>query len=1240
MLEKIRTLPKRPWFGDALFVLFLLLLVSLLAFVNYTPGTWLSGWDNLHPELYFWVNIKRSLFASWQEYQSLGLLGGMAHASDLPRQLILWVFSLVLPNSVLRYVWVFLMLFLGPLGVFLLINQTQKKQQNRRFFSTGAALFYLCNIAVIQMFYEPFDAYVSFYGFFPLIIWSLEKVFEKSSKKNWLLFCLVSFLGSPLVYVSTVFVVELLVLGMWMLIKVFWAQKKRAAFLTAIQIGIVLLIIHSYWLFSFVYFVAHNTQVPATAKANLFATYDTFLQNKEYGSWENVFRLRGYWLSFHDVAGQGTPFDLMPVLKAHAESDLVDIVSWGFVIVVWLAMVTVVLKKLRKKKVTTFEIGGISLFFLCWLMLGLDNPPFGFLYTFLLKVPFFEPMFRTAFTKWIFVMVLAQSILFGLFWQQLYSFLVETLHESKKLFAFILGGIIFGTLLFVTLPMWTGHLIDQRSRTNLPEDYFQVISFFKQQDTNTRIANFPQISLFGWQIIDDVYRGSGFLWYGVEQPILDRAFDVWSSESEAYYNQMHAALYGENLRDFEQVVKKYDIDWLLVDKNYGDSPIYAFETLQAFAKESDLIDQPVSFGKIDIYPVKNDTKAFVEAPNELVAVEQGPTFSYTDPVKKNVIESVSNSIFVPFWNLTERSAVGIESDQDSYSFTRKLPDRIDQNIHLTSPFETETELYAQVWMERRQNRLLVSFRYLLPQVETLGKKYLYADNTQQLNFSIQNGIIPKFLQINDRVMELYFDDLGEMENTLLGEVAIRTQRDNYISFFEGKGQKYDLTGGLISANLENCWQTREDQKLENYSTADEIRWDGQKIYGCVTTTIDDFGGIFLADVSLETRSKTGLKPNYQLLDESGDTYYRFNNRFSKQSTLSQTPRDEWSQVRELVPFGFEKERKLSFELALDAFSYDSSQEIEYRNVGVQVYPEIMSGSFAIAEDIKAQQPVVYDSQVVGQVAVTVPKTDEWLVDSSNFYSLANQFTNNTCANVNDDFSFDREIGSDKYRYSSYSGHNCDYLYAGDVWTNRGYVLEMTHQNIEGRSFELCLVDPKTSICQLKTKLTQGSDQPVTDSYVVSPRHGGNLGYRIFFNNYGIGTTRTMNDLYKIELYPIMYNYLQSIVYGDFQKAVVTNKLEVNSVKKVGTMYYDVRLENEEGGWVVLDQSYHQGWIAFDVENPFSLLPHHKVNGWANGWYVPRETNEVVLFFWPQLLTFAGYGLAVCLGLFFVAWKER
>ncbi|MEJ2276721.1 MAG: hypothetical protein P8Y70_03075, partial [Candidatus Lokiarchaeota archaeon] len=64
---------------------------------------------------------------------------------------------------------------------------------------------------------------------------------------------------------------------------------------------------------------------------------------------------------------------------------------------------------------------------------------------------------------------------------------------------------------------------------------FELYEFFGKAPKQARVAFFPVQTFWGWNFYSWNYRGSGFLWYGIEQPILDRAFDVWSKHNEDYY---------------------------------------------------------------------------------------------------------------------------------------------------------------------------------------------------------------------------------------------------------------------------------------------------------------------------------------------------------------------------------------------------------------------------------------------------------------------------------------------------------------------------------------------------------------------------------------------------------------------------------------------------------------------------------------------------------------------------------
>ena len=69
-------------------VIALVSIALLLVLRNYTPGTFLSGWDTLHPEFNFGLNFQRLFFGVFRSEQGLGAVAAHSHMSDLPRVIL------------------------------------------------------------------------------------------------------------------------------------------------------------------------------------------------------------------------------------------------------------------------------------------------------------------------------------------------------------------------------------------------------------------------------------------------------------------------------------------------------------------------------------------------------------------------------------------------------------------------------------------------------------------------------------------------------------------------------------------------------------------------------------------------------------------------------------------------------------------------------------------------------------------------------------------------------------------------------------------------------------------------------------------------------------------------------------------------------------------------------------------------------------------------------------------------
>ncbi|MEK7066070.1 MAG: hypothetical protein AAB965_00690, partial [Patescibacteria group bacterium] len=214
-----------------------------------------------------------------------------------------------------------------------------------------------------------------------------------------------------------------------------------------------------------------------------------------------------------------------------------------------------------KKKLThtgaLLDIVLICLFFLAGGGLLINN-----------HLPLIGELFRSPFTKFSTPLSFTFAVFFSvgtIFLLDLFSFLHSRLTYLLTTFTVSLGLVVF------TAPVFTGNLFSSNLRLSVPKEYFQVFDYFQTQDPSTRIANFPQYTFWGWNYYSWGYRGSGFLWYGLHQPILDRAFDVWSHDSEKYYDKINQAIYSQNQNSFDSLIDKYSVGWLLIDK-YVISP--------------------------------------------------------------------------------------------------------------------------------------------------------------------------------------------------------------------------------------------------------------------------------------------------------------------------------------------------------------------------------------------------------------------------------------------------------------------------------------------------------------------------------------------------------------------------------------------------------------------------------------------------------------------------------------------
>lgn len=759
-------------------------IVAILFLINYKPGTYLTGWDNLHPEFNFPENIKRSVFAVWQEYQGLGLLGGMAHASDLLRQVFLLTLSLVFPNELLRYIWTFLTLIIGGFGSFVLIKYALSKINNEnKLIALTGAVFYLLNIGTIQTYFVPFEAFIGHFAALPWIIFASFIFFEKISVKTAIFVFLVFLLSSPSFYLPTLFLSSLLAITICLI--PFFYKNFKTSLKKFVKLLSIIFLANAFWLLPFIFFTFTNSSVNLASKINQMATEGIFLQNKEYGNLFNVALLRGFLFGNVEPNLSGDFFYILAPWRNHFSNLLTVILGFTVFGAVFIGAFQTFKSKSK------VALGFAFLFLFGFAMLATDTPPFSILNSFLRNhVPLFNQTFRFPYTKFLTLASLSYSIMlaFGIVW--IGEFVKKT--SIKRVLPLFFIFFVF----IITLPAFQGDLFYQKERLRIPNEYFQTFDYFKKQNPDGRIANFPQYTYWGWNFYSWGYSGSGFLWYGIHQPIIDRAFDVWSRQDENYYWEINYAIYSKNPKLVESVINKYGINYLLIDKNIINpvSPKSLFtDDLERLISVIPAVKKDITFGNIEIYKVdlKEKPDKFVYIPKSLVSANNF-AWNNTDNayLENGDYSNTSNyNLFYPFASLFS----GKNPSDISFSakvtgnyieFNAPLPEyKNSTKLRLPSLITENNTLPVNIILEKNSANIKIGLEVHPPEISLqtteFGTKKIWSNTVYKPLFELPFASFPLTLDINGVSKYKINKPLGSKQT--IGTASLSIEQNNSIT---------------------------------------------------------------------------------------------------------------------------------------------------------------------------------------------------------------------------------------------------------------------------------------------------------------------------------------------------------------------------------------------------------------------------------------------------------------------------
>ncbi|MCX6792090.1 MAG: hypothetical protein NT149_03580 [Candidatus Gottesmanbacteria bacterium] len=596
-----------------------LILVELcLISANYTHGTFLIGWDNVMPEFNFLENFKRSIWGVWQEHRGLGLYDGMSHIANLPHTIFLWTLSLLLPQNTLRYIFTFFMHFLGGVGTYAVLKKLLSKETHAKSIAFVGSLFYLLNPATIQMFYTPLEAFSVHFAALPWLALTLIRFIETSSRKALLWFALVLLLTTPQFFVTTLSLPVGLLLGV---ISLTYIRDSKRYWKSVAYAAITFLLINAFWLLPYVAGLPGNAPVIANAKINIMSTDEVFRRNQAFGDLKNVLFIHGFSLDFTDLTAGGTFGFMLAPWRIWWNTPLVTTLSGALILLMLIGLFA----SLRFRKTIAFAIIWLTTF----VLLANNTPVVKEITTFLQRsIPFFTEAFRFPFTKFSLLFAFTYSVLIAYGLKAILNHLLDHKRLLNNFFTFGLGVCIIGQ----AIPAFRGNFLYPNVRLHIPAEYQQLFTRMATVDPSGRTAYLPQPDFWSWKQYRFGYRGSGFVWYGLAQPLMDRAFDPWSAFNENYYWELSRALYSKDARALAAVFSKYDIRYIILDENIisqsNDRALLTAETEDLLAHMPEMSSLN-SFNKLKLYEYTGlASQSFVRLVGALPAVT--PTYSWTD----------------------------------------------------------------------------------------------------------------------------------------------------------------------------------------------------------------------------------------------------------------------------------------------------------------------------------------------------------------------------------------------------------------------------------------------------------------------------------------------------------------------------------------------------------------------------------------------------------------------------------
>jgi hypothetical protein len=1145
--------------------------VLLLAVVNYQPNTWLTGWDNIHPEFNFQINLERHLTASWQEYQGTGLPAAMGHAADVPRLIVLALLDVFLPTNMVRYSFMFLLLFFGSVGFYQLSRWliTNSKRvispEKINLYSFLGALFFIFNLGTLQQFYTPISMFPTQWAFFPWLFLFLFRALKSGGKKNYTIFFFLSFFAAPMAYTPTLYVVYAVAIAIICLISIAQNLKNRALLSGMIRKVAILFVLtiaaNGFWLFSFLnFYSANGAGTVIDSQMNQMFSLDSYAQNRAGGGLENVTLLKGFWFLNEDYFEETDTFEpLMRDWTGHVELLPVKLIGYAFFGLVLVGLVYSYRIKLPNRSALAI-LFGLALFILLN-----SNPPFGFLFDFLREnSSVFSEALRFPFTKLSSLATLLYAIFFTIGLLVLDSIPQKLI---KMGFSWLIALTVVFALGLFNLPSFSGQFISPGVKQNIPDAYFQVFEFFENQPREARIANIPQDRFWAWYHYEWGYRGSGFIWYGVRQPVLDRAFDVWSSENEDYYNQISQAIYTEDYQLVEEILAKYQVGWLV----YDDSMrlLDGLEGKQKKFYRENFIPAITARGNFELVGEFGHIKVIAFKP-----VIDNPGFLGGG-------KEITSKSLVSNQGAFESALKINEKNQIVYEFETA------ENSRITVPRYQATENYLPWRIESGK------ISPVLPIVEINELQVAPANNNRTLDVARQRA--------------------GGM--LLASSIDIQPADENGYLFTNSNENSLDVYNYQVNADLltsitsdlalksANCAEQNasSEHKVEKFNEIAKLA--SKNASACIFSNLvsdDSTERVFKVEVK-HLSTDTAATPRYCALSDLKNDCIKLSRSSSDKQGITTT---------DVLWFKAGKGEKVNFHLVLDAG--EVTKELDVLSIDYATYLRA-EGKINLA-GLSSSAASSWNLEKGDRFAVSYPQisgakfSDKVLFDGSAAFNIcALQRASSVVEQSTLDMAANSETGSGVnpevtpgLKLTVNHTEACWQKQYADMSAAVNYLLVQDSKFISGYPLRFCAANYAYNSCH-KEFLSSSKSGPASRLQII-PRFGTDktqLGWNLNISSRSRGNFPSVNELTGVEFSFYPFDFVKGIELTASSQGT-SSDLQVTNMRRITPFWYQAEVEGS--GTLALKQAYNEGWRVFGADT----RSHQTYQGWANSWQIATD----------------------------------